>query len=435
MKAVILAGGKGTRLGAISEEIPKPMVKICDRSILEHQIELLKRYGITKITIITGYLSHIIEDHFQDGSGFGVNISYFRETTPLGTTGGIKELENELIEDFIVLYGDVMVEMDLNRLIRFHKEKSGLATLVLHPNDHPQDSDLVELDPDGRVIRFHAKPHEPERYYHNMVNAALYILSAPILDLIPKGVKADFGKDIFPRAVELGTIYGYPTPEYLKDVGTPERLDEVTGDCLSGKIERSNRTMKRRAVFLDRDGVLLKKVAYLHTPDEVEVYPFSGEALRSINDSEFLTILITNQPVIARGMCTLEELDEIHKKMEWLLGKEGAKLDGIYFCPHHPDGGYRDEVPEYKIVCSCRKPSTGMIDQAVEHFNIDRSGSYIIGDSFRDIECGKNAGIKTIGVRTGDGCVDLSEEPDHMVSDLLEAVHIILTGEKERSSK
>ena len=435
MKAVILAGGKGTRLGILAATVPKPMVKICGRPILEYQVELLKRHGITDITIITGHLGDVIENHFRDGSHHGVHLSYFRETVPLGTTGGIREIGDRLTSDFMVLYGDVMVDMDLERLVRFHRTRGGMATLVLHPNDHPLDSDLVELDAHGRVLRFHAKPHDPPAYYHNMVNAALYVLSPDILPLIPRGRKADFGKDIFPLAVETGTVYGYVTGEYLKDVGTPERVEEVTRDCRSGKIRRLNRRNGRRAVFLDRDGVLLRKVPYLHTPDEVELYPFTGEALREINGTELLAVLVTNQPVVARGMCTMEELDDIHKKMEWLLGSEGAKLDGIYVCPHHPHAGYPGEVSELKISCSCRKPETGMIDRAAEDFNIERPGSYMVGDSFRDIECGRRAGLITIGVMTGDGCKDLKDPPDHMARDLRDAVRIVLRLEASRDEQ
>lgn len=428
MKAVILAGGKGTRLGKISREIPKPMVYIGDRPIIGHQIELLKRYGITDILIITGYLSHVIEDHVGDGSDLGVNISYFRETEPLGTTGGVKEMEDQLKDDFLLLYGDVLVDMDLRRLISHHREHRGLATLVLHPNDHPMDSDLVELDEKNRVIRFHAKPHDPDTFYHNLVNAALYVLSPAILPLLPKGKKADFGKDIFPKAIQYGEIFGYVTPEYLKDVGTPERLSEVTEDLLTGKVKRFNRSNERKAVFIDRDGVLLKKVDLLHRVGDVELYPFSAPALKLLNQSDHLAVLITNQPVIARGLCTMEELDTIHKKMETLLGRESAKLDGIYFCPHHPDGGFPGEVPEFKIACTCRKPDIGMIQKAAKAFNIDILGSYFIGDSFRDIECGINAGMKTIGVRTGDGCMDAKNPPDHMADNVLDAVRLILHG-------
>jgi len=425
LKAVILAGGKGTRMGDISREIPKPMVRIGEKPLLEHQIELLKRYGITDITLITGHLSSIIRDYFGDGTDLGVRISYFVEKTPLGTTGGIKEIEDELNEDFLVVYGDVMINFDLSHLLAFHAKKKGIATLVLHPNDHPQDSDLVELDNENRVIAFLSKPHREGSYYHNMVNAAHYVLSPDILEFIAKGSKADFGKDIFPALIHNGNVFGHVTAEYLKDVGTPERLQEVMNDYRSGKIRRIHREFRRKAIFLDRDGVVNRKVDLLHRIEDFELHPFTGEAIRKINRSEYLAILITNQPVIARGLCTLQELDEIHKKMETLLGREGAKLDAIYFCPHHPDKGFPEENPEFKVVCSCRKPATGMIDQAISDFNIDREGSFFIGDSFRDIECGRNAGISTIGVRTGDGCRRRTIQPDHMVDNLRDAVELI----------
>ena len=426
MKAVILAGGKGTRLSTLSQDIPKPMVPIGDKPLLEHQVDLLKRYGITEITIITGHLSSVIEEYFGAGTNHGVTIKYFVEHKPMGTTGGLKELENEFKDDFILFYGDVMLDMDLNTLIRFHHERKGLATLVLHPNDHPHDSDLVELDEEQRIFAFHPKPHDPHRYYHNMVNAALYVLSPKIFAHIQKGKKADFGKDIFPAIYESEGLFGYPTTEYLKDVGTPDRLAKVTKDFHSGRIERFNRKHKRAAIFIDRDGVIVQKVNLLHKVKDIELFPFSGEAICRINASEYLAVVVTNQSVIARGLCSLEELDEIHKKMETLLGKEGAKLDGIYFCPHHPEKGFPNERMEYKIVCDCRKPSTGMILQATKQFNIDLSRSVIIGDSFRDIECGKNAGIQTIGVRTGDGSKKLSSKPDHIADNILEAVTMFL---------
>ena len=198
IKVVILAGGKGTRLGKQAEKIPKPMVTIGDLPLLEHQILLCRRYGLHDIIIITGHLSDYIERYFGDGSDRGVRITYFREKQPLGTTGGIKELEAVLQDDFIVLYGDVMLDMNLRRLIDFHQTRQSDCTLVVHPNDHPFDSDLVEIDAQQKITAFHAKPHPAELLYRNLVNAAVYVLSPRIFPFITKGDKADFGKDIFP---------------------------------------------------------------------------------------------------------------------------------------------------------------------------------------------------------------------------------------------
>jgi D,D-heptose 1,7-bisphosphate phosphatase len=426
MKAVILAGGKGARLGALTKEVPKPMIKIGGGPVLEHQINLLKKYGIKDIIVLTGYLSEMIEEYFGDGNNLGVNISYFKEKKPLGTTGGIKEIEDKLKKDFLVLYGDIMVNMDLERLVDFHQQKDGICTLVVHPNDHPYDSDLVEIDKDQKIIAFHPKPHEENKYHRNLVNACLYVMSPEILKYIKTGAKADFGRDVFPKIVKKETIYGYNTAEYLKDIGTPARLQEVREDYESGKIGRLNRENKRKAIFLDRDGVINKDVNLLHRIEDFELLPKVSEAIRKINNSEFLAIVITNQSVVARNLCSIEELEEIHKKMETLLGRKRAKLDAIYYCPHHPDKGYPEENPKHKIECNCRKPKIGLVKKAEKEFNIDLKNSYFIGDSFRDIECGKNAGMTTIGVKTGDGCRDCKVKPDFMFENLYQAVNFII---------
>ena len=425
IKVVILAGGKGTRLGRQSEKIPKPMVIIGDRPLLEHQILLCRRYGLNDIIIITGHLSDYIERYFGDGSDRGVRITYFRETQPLGTTGGIKELEADLQDDFIVLYGDVMLDINLLSLVDFHQKKRSDCTLVVHPNDHPFDSDLVEIDARQKIIAFHAKPHPPELLYRNLVNAAAYVLSPRIFPFITKGVKADFGKDIFPRILTELNLFGYITAEYIKDAGTPERLAQVTHDHQNGRIRHFNNENRRKAVFIDRDGVINREVGLLHTIRDFELLPGTCQAIRSLNASDYLAVVITNQPVVARNLCSVSQLEAIHKKMEMLLGEQHAKLDAIYYCPHHPDRGYPGENEAYKIDCTCRKPKPGMVMQAAADFNIDLTASFFIGDSARDIQCGKNAGTRTVGVRTGYGCIDATIEPDYFFDDLQESVHFI----------
>lgn len=430
MKAVILAGGKGERLGEISKKIPKPMVEIGGKPLLEHQISLLARYGVKDITLITGHLSGVVEEYFKDGKRWGVDISYYREEKPLGTTGGLKEIEDRLTEDCIVFYGDVMLDMNLKKLMNFHKEKKSAGTLVLHPNDHPYDSDLVEIDSGSRIVAFHPKPHDAGRYYRNLVNAGVYVLSHRILDYVKRGVKADFGRDIFPSIVGKESLYGYNTAEYLKDIGTPDRLGKVNSDYLSGKIRRLNCENPRRAVFMDRDGVINEEVKLLCKLEDFRLLSRVGKAIKKINESELLAIVVTNQPVVARNLCSVSELEEIHKKMETLLGNVGAKLDAIYYCPHHPDKGYPEENPEYKIDCDCRKPAVGMIKKAEKEFNIELSESFLIGDSFRDMLCGKNAGVATIAVGAGDANSRPEAKPDHVCKDLCDAVDYVMKNVK-----
>ncbi len=427
MKAVILAGGKGTRLGSLTKDIPKPMVLLAGKPLVQYQVELCSRSGIEEIIFIVNHLGSAIANHFLDGKEFGIPISYHFESEPLGTVGGLVEIKDRLTKDFLVLYGDVMMEMDLGKLIDFHRSNRSEATLVVHPNDHPYDSDLIELDEDHRVIKVLPKPHPESLCYHNMVNAAVYVFSPRVFDFLEAGVKADFGKDIFPVVFNKLRMFGYNTPEYLKDMGTPDRLKQVEYDVKSGKPTRRNLKNPQRAIFLDRDGVLNVDTDLIHRPEDLELYPFAADSIRKINASDYLSILCTNQSVVARNLTDMQGLGEIHKKMETELGRAGAKLDDIRFCPHHPHKGFSEENKAYKIDCHCRKPKPGMLTDAAKLYNIDLAHSWMIGDSERDTLAGKAAGCTTVGVMTGHGQKKAHVLPDYFFANVKEAVDFILT--------
>lgn len=191
-------------------------------------------------------------------------------------------------------------------------------------------------------------------------------------------------------------MFCYDSPEYVKDMGTPDRYYSVCKDFKLGRISAKNLRNKQKAVFLDRDGVINKYVGFLREIDDFELIQDVADAVKIINASGYLAIVVTNQPVIARGEVSFEELEEIHNKMETLLGLEGAYLDGIYFCPHHPHCGYEGEVKELKIECNCWKPKPGMLLKAAEDFNINLSQSWMIGDGEIDIKAGVDAGCKTV---------------------------------------
>lgn len=395
MKLTILAGGKGTRLGLADK--PKPMVKLADKPILQHQIELARRYGIREIILLCGYLSDVIEDYFGDGSRFGVDIAYYREKEPLGTAGGYAEIRDLLGDDrFMVFYGDVAMDFHLPLFIARDKEHpESLGTLLVHPNNHPYDSDLLDVNAAGLVSAFYPKPRPEGEEHRNLVNAAVYILSPKIIDYIAPGVSSDWGKDVFPRVLsDQGELYAYSTPEYIKDMGTKDRLAAIENDWLSGKASRMNLRNKRKAFFLDRDGVINRDVNNLRRLEDLQLLDGVGDAIKMINRSEYLCIVVTNQPVIAKGWLDEKGLRSIHNKMETMLGSERAYVDAIYYCPHHPDKGFEGEVPELKIACNCRKPMPGMLLQAAEEFNIDLAGSIMIGDSERDIQAGEAVGVE-----------------------------------------
>ena len=436
MKAVILAGGKGTRLGNLTKKTPKLMLKIGDKTILEHQIDLLKRYRIFEIIICTGFLSEVIEEFIINNSIANVSIRCSVESKPLGTAGSLIELETTLSEDFLVLYGDIMLDIHIYRLLDFHLKKKSIATLVSHPNDHPNDSDLIELNKDNKIVNFLNKPHQNDLIYNNIVNAGIYVLSSKVFDYIERGKKQDFAKDVFPNMLKNNEIiYSYNTPEYIKDMGTKDRLNEVRNDYLSGKVSQFNLENKRPAIFLDRDGVINKEVQPFCNYNNFNLMPKVPEAIKEINHTEYLSIVTTNQPTVAKGLCSINEIENTHKKMETLLGKNGAKLDAIYFCPHHPEKGYPGENKKYKINCSCRKPEIKMIVDAKKKFNVDLKRSFLVGDRTVDIQTAKNANITSIGTRCGYGCKDkkYNIEPNYWADDLYSAVNIIKSLKKYNS--
>lgn len=417
MKTVIMAGGKGTRIASVANNVPKPMIKVCGKPILEYQIENLRSCGLTDITLVIGHLGSVIQEYFGDGSHFGVKIEYFVEETPLGTAGALFKMP-QLTEDFLLLCGDVIFDVDFNRFIKFHKEHCAWASLMVHPNGHPYDSALLVtefLPPqiDGgyivdsfKVVKWMNK--EDERlYYKNRVNAGIEIISPKLLKETMKNFitnnsecpdKVDLDRDVLKSNISSGKLYAYDTPEYIKDMGTPERYQEVTTDIENGLVHSRNLKNNQKAVFLDRDGTINRYVGFLTKPEQFELIEGVAEAIKIINQSGYLAIVITNQPVIARGDCSFEELQEIHNKMETELGRYGAFIDAIYVCPHHPDKGFEGERPEYKIECDCRKPRIGLLNQAGKDYRVDFSKSYMIGDSDTDVLAGSTIGCTAIKV-------------------------------------
>ena len=395
MKVVIMAGGKGTRISSVASDIPKPMIKIEDKPVLEHEIECLRSQGFTDLIITVSHLGNIIIDYFGDGSKFGVNIEYYNEIEPLGNAGALFKIKDKLTEDFLLINADAIFDIDFNRLVNYHKEKGGLVTLFTHPNSHPYDSGLIIADKENKVLKWLAKEDERPDYYKNRVNAGIHVISPKVLDVEINTPKIDLDRQLLKPLANTGKMYVYDSPEYVKDMGTPDRYYSVCEDFKKGIVQKRNLRNKQKAIFLDRDGTINKYVGFLTDINQFELIDGVSEAIKKINHSEYLCIAITNQPVIARGEVSVEELDKIHNKMQTLLGKDGAYIDGLYYCPHHPDKGFVGERIEYKINCECRKPKPGLILQAAKDFNIDLSQSWMIGDGKNDVLCGKNAGCKT----------------------------------------
>lgn len=420
MKTVIMAGGRGTRISELFPTIPKPLIPIRDgngieRPVLEWEIRSLVAQGFTDIILTVSHMADKIEAYFGTGELLGCHIEYFVEDIPLGNAGALFKMRTELgSEPFLLLNADAVFDVDFNRMVQFHRSHPvALVTLFTHPNSHPYDSGIVVADENGAVTSWLTKEDARPQWYKNRVNAGIHVIDPAVLDMTAarllfdvseigdpdkngKIKKVDLDRQILKPLCGTGAMFAYDSPEYVKDMGTPERYEAVCRDFINGVVAAKNLSHPQKAIFLDRDGTINKYVGFLRKIDEFELLPGVAEAIKRINESGYLTIVVTNQPVIARGEVSVSELNLIHNKMETMLGKQGAYVDALYYCPHHPDRGFEGEVVELKIDCDCRKPKPGMLIAASKDFNIDLSSSWMIGDGRNDVGAGKAAGCKTV---------------------------------------
>ena len=429
-QAVILAGGKGARLASVLKGLPKPLVDVCGKPLLLHQLELLCAHGFTDAVVMVNHRADAIREWLVTVD-LPIAVRLIDDGEPRGTAGAVLAALEELEPEFLVLYGDTMLCVDLDRFWAWHHAVPRAdVSLFLHPNDHPHDSDLVEVDETGRIVAFHPYPHPADAWLPNLVNAALYVVRREGLRAWSESAgPLDFAKDLFPRMLAAGaTLRGYASPEYIKDAGTPDRLQRVRNALASGAIRRASLNEPQRAVFLDRDGALNVEHGLIRRPEDLEVFPFAGSAIRRLNEAEWRTVLVSNQPVIARGEVTEAELRRIHARLETEIGRDHAYFDRIYICPHHPDRGFPGERVELKIRCDCRKPEPGLIFQAQKDLNIDLVRSWCVGDATADLGAAERAGVSSILVETGHGGLDRRHpfEARFTVADVAEAATFIL---------
>lgn len=427
MKVVLTAGGRGARIASVANGVPKPMIGICGKPVLQRQIECLREQGFREFIITVSHMSGVITDYFGDGAAFGVSIEYVFEQEPLGNAGALFRIKDKLAGDFLLLNADILFDVDFDRMLRFHRAHGGAATVLTHPNSHPQDSGVLMTDGSGAVTQWLSKEDVRPAYYANRTNAGIHILSAELLHTKIDTPQVDLDRQLLKPLAGTGRLFAYDSPEYVKDMGTPERLASACRDLVNGLVRSRNLRNLQKAIFLDRDGTINEFVGFLTDIRDFRLADGVCEAIRKINDSGYLAIVVTNQPIVARGDATDAQLQEIHHKMETLLGECGAFVDAIYYCPHHPQKGFDGEIPELKIDCDCRKPKPGLLYRAAKEFHIDLAQSWMIGDSDRDMECGKNGGCRTARI---------GKDPnaDLCGSSLLDCVNKILGCEGEDSA-
>lgn len=439
MQAVVLAGGKGTRLASRLNGRPKPLIEVDGVPLLERQLQALARHGVDDVVVLVNHAADQIEAFFHERSA-GPNAVLIDDGEPRGTAGAVLACWRNLADRFLVIYGDTLFDIDVEAMLAAHEASGAAVTILLHPNDHPADSDLVEIDAEGRVLAFHGYPHAEGVEHRNLVNAAFYICEKAALEpWISAAAPIDFAKNLFPMMLDAGVhIHGYVSFEYIKDLGTPGRLDKVERHLRAGVPARARREAPQRVVFLDRDGTLNELRDYVRKPEDLVLLAGAAASVRRLNEAEYRVFLVTNQPVLARGECDDATMERIHARLDALLGEEGGWLDGVHLCPHHPDSGFAGEVVALKGPCECRKPNIGLYNQVASSVTIDLENSWMVGDSTADILAGNRFGLRTILVGTGEGGRD-RKWPEAVATfsarSISEAVDLILDCDPVQGSK
>ncbi len=265
MKAVIMAGGEGARLRPLTCDLPKPMVPIMSRPMMEYIIELLAEHGIRDLAVTLQYLPQKIREHFEGGDEFGVRFTYFLEDEPLGTAGSVKNAESFLDETFLVISGDCLTDINLTEAIDYHRESKALATIILSPQENPLEYGIVVVDEDGHITRFLEKPRWGE-VFSDTVNTGIYILEPEVLDYIPPGTSFDFSKNLFPLLMEKKkAMYGKVVRNFWCDVGSVEQYRQVHYDILDGKVKLNLQADNKNGIWISSDAEI-HPGARIHSP-------------------------------------------------------------------------------------------------------------------------------------------------------------------------
>lgn len=398
MKAVILCAGLGTRLRPLTDTIPKVMVEIGGKPLLQHHIEWLVGQGVRDIGINLFYLPHVITESIGDGSQFGARIYYSKQETLSETASGFRNFKDFVGDDTcLVIYGDNFFSLDVEDFNTYHKTHGGIASVALRKWENPESKGIVGLNSENKILWFKEKPKQ-EEITTNIGNAGIYLVEPEIFSHINQDRDYDFGKDIFPSLLEKKKIYGYHLPGYHIDIGTLDTLTEARDDYPL--------QYPHKAVFLDRDGVLNIKPPehdYVKKFEEFSWVPSAKKLIQKIKSNGFLAVVISNQQGIARGFMTKEFIESLHEKMNMDLSEIGTHIDAFYYCPHHKDD-----------MCTCRKPNPGMLFHASHELGIDLTKSFFIGDTLTDMEAGKKAGVKSF-------LIESDTIPDDLIEKILNA--------------
>ena len=396
MIPIIIAGGSGTRMKSILQSSPKILSPIGVNKLIDFQIDCLIKCGFQEILIVAGHGAEYLNDHI-DANYSHLNISILVDTELIGTFNAIKLGINNLDDDVLVIYGDLLFDFDFSSLVKTHLATKAVFTSLIHFTDHPNDSDLVKIGSDNVILQiFEKKGPKPIGLYDSF--AGIHVISKEIFHIFDSLVKKEL-ESVIPELINLypNKVYSFRSDHYCKDIGTParwERANKLVQNKMYGGFH-----FKIPVIFIDRDGTLIKNVPYLNKIEDIEFLPNAIRGLKILKDFGFYIFVITNQPGIARGDLTYTRLSEIHTFILSSCLSEGVVINGFFFCPHHPDSGFPGEVKSLKISCNCRKPNVGLVNRVLQNFNIDLPNSYVIGDTKSDLRLALNLNCHFLGIK------------------------------------
>lgn len=377
-QAVILAGGKQTRLGEVARDIPQPMQPIAgDRPFLDHLLEMVERHGYQDIVLLAGHLGDRVTEAYDGRRIGGAVVRVLCEPAPLGTGGALTAARAVLDERFLLMNGDVMFDINLRALEQVARQSGALATLALcRVPDACHYAQVTEAN--GRVIEF--REQDTNRSEPGTIGGGIYVLKREVLDLIAH-LPCSIEQDVFPLLVQRGDIAGACFEGYFLDTGAPEAPETGRRDLARLRV--------RPAAFLDRDGVINVDDGYSHKVEDLRFIPGAAEAIRLLNDRGYYVFVVTNQAGIARGYYGLDDAHRFNQAIQDRLALEGAHLDRFYLSPYHPEG----VVAEFTMDHFDRKPNPGMLLRAMAEWPVVKERSFLVGDKDTDVEAAERAGV------------------------------------------
>ena len=393
LNVVITLGGKGTRLSEITKGIPKPLWRICGMSTLERATKVISEQGINDFIWIINYKA----DDFREELNmltkkYNVNIQIYQETIELGEAGSLLEIYSLLNESFLFINGDIIFDIDIIRFYQFHILNNADITFITHLTNHPEDSDCISETPSLNIYDFKYKSDKNNLNDFYLGNAGIALIQKKIVNFVKSNAQRKkqnlslFNDFIIFSHINKFKVFSYNTSEYLKDMGTSKRLLMVENDIKSNLISNNSYRIKQKALFLDRDNTLIKceESNYILNKDQIEIIDNHIDKIKKVALNYNFIILITNQPQIAMGKVSYQEVININSKLILMCQQKGLNIACVYLCPHHPHAGFVDEIESLKKVCFCRKPMPGLFYEASINRNICLESSHFIGDSWRD---------------------------------------------------